>query len=166
MTYEKQVEQFINQFDLTHAVTTDINYMYSYRRSDEYLSYFRKDLTIFINQINRRFYGRQTSKINYSKELPIIIPIIENLNNKFQPLHFHFALGNLREDKFTKDEIISKIKSSWKNTIFHELSDSKSIIVKEISNKTRWTNYITKELKYKNNECVLFDMIQTSKLVN
>jgi hypothetical protein len=166
MTYEKQVEQFINQFDLTHAVTSDINYVYSYRRCDEYLSYFRKDLTIFINQLNRRFYGRQTSKINYSKELPTIIPIIENLNNRFQPLHFHFALGNLREDKFTKDEIIENIKVSWSKTKFHELSNSKSIVVKEITDKTRWSNYITKELKYKNSECVLFDMIQTSKLVN
>ena len=58
------------------------------------------------------------------------------------------------------------IESSWKKTRFHEISESKSIVIREISNKKLWSNYITKELKYKNKECVLFDMIQTSKLVN
>ena len=163
MTYEEQVEQFINQFDLTHSVSVDIDYKYCFYRTEKYIDLFRSDLKIFIHQLNRRFYSRKTSKLNYNDELPIVIPIIENKNSRFEPLHFHFALGNLRQDKFTSEQIEEKIKLSWYATKYHEKRKSKSVVVKEIYSKDKWTSYITKELKYKNNSCIEYDLIQTSR---
>ena len=166
MTYREQVEHFISQFNITHSVTVDIDYRYSFYRNEKYQHLFNKDLKIFIHQLNRRFYGRQTSKKDYNKELPIVIPCIENLNDRFQPLHFHFSLGNLRTDKFTELEIEEKIKKSWLSTNYHESNLTKSVVVKRIFNKEIWSNYITKEITHKNESCVLYDLIQTSKLVN
>jgi hypothetical protein len=166
MTYREELEQFLKKFEVTHSVTVDIEYRYSFCRSEMYQDLFKKDLKKFINQLNRRFYGRITSKQNYINELPTIIPCIENLNEKYEPIHFHISLGNLRTDKFTDDEIIEKIKKSWYSTSFHEKNMSKSVIVKKIFNNKGWINYITKEIKNKNENCILFDLIQTSKLVN
>lgn len=163
MTYRKQVEQFISQFDITHSVTVDIDYRYSLYRTEKYQDLFKQDLKIFIHQLNRRFYGRRSSKKDYNEQLPIVIPCIENINNKFQPVHFHFALGNLRKDKFSEIEIEEMIKKSWYSTKFHERNKNKSVVVKEIFFKEGWVNYITKEIEHKNESCVLFDLIQTSK---
>ena len=55
------------------------------------------------------------------------------------------------------------IKKSWYSTKFHERNKNKSVVVKEIFFKEGWTNYITKEIEHKNESCVLFDLIQTSK---
>jgi hypothetical protein len=163
MTYREQVEQFISQFDITHSVTIDIDFRYSFYRTEKYQDLFKQDLKIFVHQLNRRFYGRITSKSDYDGKLPIVIPSVENLNNQYEPIHFHLSLGNLREDVFTKSEIEEKIKKSWHSTQFHEKNKNKSIVVKEIFSKEGWSNYITKEMKYKNESCVLFDLIQTSK---
>ncbi len=166
MTYREEVEQFISQFDITHSVTVDIDFRYSFYRTEKYQDLFKRDLKIFIHQLNRRFYGRITSKSNYNDELPIVIPCVENLHSRYDPIHYHISLGNLRKDKFTEEEIVEKIKKSWYSTQFHEKNKNKSIVVKSIFNKESWSNYITKEMKYKNDSCVLFDLIQTSKLVN
>lgn len=166
MTYREQVEQFINQFNITHSVSANIEFKYCFNRTDQYDDLFKKDIKIFIHQLNRRFYGRKVSKTDYNEELPIVIPCIENRNSKFEPLHFHFAIGNLPIHRFSKEEIEEKIKKSWYATRFHEKRKSKSIVVKEVFCKKGWTNYITKELKFKNESCVLYDLIQTSKLVN
>lgn len=163
MTHREQVEQFISQFDITHSVTVDIDYRYSFYRSEKYQDLFKQDLKIFIHQLNRRFYGRNTSKLNYDGKLPIVIPCIENINSKFEPIHFHFALGNLRNDKFSEVEIENMIRKSWNSTKFHEKNKNKSVVVKEIFFKEGWTNYITKEIEHKNESCVLYDLIQTSK---
>ncbi len=163
MTYREEVEQFISQFDITHSVTIDIDFRYSFYRTEKYQDLFKQDLKIFIHQLNRRFYGRMTSKSDYDGKLPIVIPSVENLNNKYEPIHFHLSLGNLREDVFSKSEIEEKIKKSWYSTQFHEKNKNKSIVVKEIFSKEGWSNYITKEITYKNKSCVLFDLIQTSK---
>jgi hypothetical protein len=121
-----------------------------------------KDLNTFKHQLNRRFYGRKTSKSNYQSELPIIIPTVENLNSNFEPIHFHFSLGNLRTDIFSEEEIVEKITSSWKSVRFCE-KNHKSVIVKPIYSKNDWIQYMTKETRSKNQSCVLFDLIQTSK---
>ena len=161
MNYQKEVIELFSRFDLTHSVTTHFDYKYSYRRSDEYLSYFYKDLTTFKHQLNRRFFGRKTSKSNYTSELPIIIPTIENLNSRFEPIHFHFSLGNLRKDIFTEKEIEEKIIKSWKSVEFCEKNE-KSVVVKPIYSQQDWYRYMTKEITYKNQSCVLFHLIQTS----
>jgi|688.fasta_scaffold112607_1 hypothetical protein len=163
MTYREEVEQFISQFDITHSVTVDIDFRYSFYRTEKYQDLFKQDLKIFVHQLNRRFYGRMTSKSDYDGKLPIVIPCVENLNNKYEPIHFHISLGNLRKDELTKSEIEEKIKKSWYSTKFHEKNKNKSIVVKEIFSKVGWSNYITKEMTYKNKSCVLFDLIQTSK---
>ena len=161
MTYREHVEQFISRFDITHSVTTHLDYRYSHIRNDVYMSFFERDLTIFKNQLNRRFYGRKTSKRKYNGELPIIIPSIENFYSKNEPLHFHFSLGNLREDIFSENEIEEMIIKSWKSTKFCE-KNSKSVVVKPIYSKQDWIQYMTKETKNKNQSCVLYDLIQTS----
>jgi len=163
MTYREEVEEFISQFPITHSVTLDIDFRYSFNRTQKYQDLFKQDLKIFIHQLNRRFYGRKTSKSNYDDELPIVIPSIENLNNRYEPIHFHLSLGNLRTDRFADEEIEEKIKKSWYSTKFYEKNKNKSVVVKRTFNNIGWNNYITKEMKYKNESCVLFDLIQTSK---
>ena len=64
---------------------------------------------------------------------------------------------------YSSSELEEKIKKSWYSTKFHEKNKNKSIVVKEIFSKVGWSNYITKEMTYKNKSCVLFDLIQTSK---
>ena len=163
MTYREEVERFISQFPITHSVTLDIDFRYSFNRTQKYQDLFKQDLKIFIHQLNRRFYGRKTSKSDYNDELPIVIPSIENLNNRYEPIHFHISLGNLRIDKFSEEEIQEKIKKSWYSTYFYEKNKNKSVVVKRTFNNDGWNEYITKEMKYKNESCVLFDLIQTSK---
>ena len=162
MNYQKELIELFSRYELSHSVTTHIDYRYSYRRSDEYLSYFMKDLTTFKHQLNRRFYGRKTSKLNYKYELPIIIPIIENLNSKFEPLHFHFSLGNLRTDIYSEEEIVEKITKSWNSVVFCE-KNNKSVVVKPIYSQQDWIQYMTKETRHKNQSCVQYDLIQTSQ---
>jgi hypothetical protein len=163
MTYREEVERFISQFPITHSVTLDIDFRYSFNRTQKYQDLFKQDLKIFIHQLNRRFYGRKTSKSDYNDELPIVIPSIENLNNRYEPIHFHISLGNLRIDKFSEEEIQEKIEKSWYSTNFYEKNRNKSVVVKKTFNNDGWNNYITKEMRYKNESCVLFDLIQTSK---
>lgn len=163
MTIREEVERFISQFPITHSVTLDIDFRYSFNRTQKYQDLFKQDLKIFIHQLNRRFYGRKTSKSDYNDELPIVIPSIENLNNRYEPIHFHISLGNLRIDIFSEEEIQEKIKKSWYSTYFYEKNKNKSVVVKRTFNNDGWNNYITKEMKYKNESCVLFDLIQTSK---
>lgn len=162
MNYQKELIELFSRYELSHSVTTHIDYRYSYRRSDEYISYFMKDLTTFKHQLNRRFYGRKTSKLNYKSELPIIIPTIENLNSKFEPLHFHFSLGNLRTDIYTEEDIVEKITKSWNSVVFCE-KNTKSVVVKPIYSQQDWIQYMTKETRNKNQSCVQYDLIQTSQ---
>ena len=161
MNYQKELIELFSRYKLTHSVTTHIDYKYSYRRCDEFMSYFMKDLTIFKHQLNRRFYGRNTSKSNYQRELPIIIPTIENLNSKFEPLHFHFSLGNLKTDIYSEEEIEEKIVKSWKSVVFCE-KNNKSVVVKPIYSQEDWIKYMTKETNNKTQSCVQYDLIQTS----
>lgn len=161
MNYQNELIELFSRYKLTHSVTTHIDYRYSYIRNDVYMSFFERDLTIFKNQLNRRFYGRKTSKVNYNEELPIIIPSIENFNSKNEPLHFHFSLGNLREDIYTEDEIKEKIIKSWKSVEFCE-KNYKSVVVKPIYSQSDWIQYMTKEMKHKNSSCIQYDLIQTS----
>jgi hypothetical protein len=67
----------------------------------------------------------------------------------------------LRIDKFSEEEIQEKIKKSWYSTYFYEKNKNKSVVVKRTFNNDGWNDYITKEMKYKNESCVLFDLIQT-----
>ena len=161
MNYQRELIELFNRNRLTHSVTTHIDYRYSRRRCDEYMSYFMKDLNTFKHQLNRRFYGRQTSRSNYQGELPIIIPTIENLNSKFEPLHFHFSLGNLRTDQYSTEQIEEKIVKSWNSVALCE-KNSKSVVVKPIYSQEEWIKYMTKETNCKNRSCVQYDLIQTS----
>lgn len=161
MNYQKEVIELFSRFELTHSVTTHIDYKFSFIRNDVYMSFFERDLKIFINQLNRRFYGRNTSKIDYKDELPIVIPSIENFNSRSEPLHFHFSLGNLRQDINSEEEIKEKIIKSWKSVKFYE-KNLKSVVVKPIHSQNDWIQYMTKEMKNKNDSCIQYDLIQTS----
>jgi len=153
--------EFINSLEVDYSCTVMFDRRFSTRkRTVQYRDEITKYLRIFITQLNVHFYGRKSTKCDYEGPKLIVLPIVEHWTDEYKDLHFHFFIGNLPTDDIKS--IDEKVKHCWSKVPRSE-KKSNSVLIEKTWNKEGWSSYITKELRYKNSECVLIDLIQTTR---
>jgi hypothetical protein len=105
------------------------------------MRYFTANLTKFL-------YGnhaKHKNKQHYAK--PLLFFVVEGANSDKRE-HLHIALGNVPEHK--KANIEQIIKQAWARCDFAH----QQIRVEPIYNAAGWTDYITKEIGFENNDAL------------
>lgn len=156
MRYEYHALTAGVRFD--YALTLHFDTTFSTRpRTDNYKFLVQRFLTLFIKQLNQRFYGKKSLNPDYQGPKVYVFPSIENLDSsRFEPVHFHLAIGNLPTTDF--DEVQNTIKKCW-SKVPHARTSTKGIRVNEIYYEKGWINYLSKEHKDIDSSAIQFDQI-------
>jgi hypothetical protein len=163
MMTDKEINSWINfisSFDVDYSCTVMFERRFSRRkRTMRFRDEVIKFLKIFMTQLNVHFYGVKSTKKTYVGERLLIIPVIEHWTSDDKDLHFHFFIGNFPTTDI--DDISLRVKHSWSKVPRSEKKEN-SVLIEKTWYKDGWSSYITKELKFKNIDCVLTDLIQTT----
>ncbi len=141
-----------------YALTLHFDRTFATRpRTDNYKFLAQGFLRLFIRQLNQRFYGKKSMNPDYDGPKVYVFPAIENLDaQRFNPVHFHLAIGNLPTTDFKM--IQDTIKKCW-SKVPHARISVKGICVKEIFYEKGWANYMSKEHDDIDSSAIQFDQI-------
>ena len=102
----------------------------------------------FTALLRHRLYGNMTKHKNKQDwATPLVIAVVEGRNTN-KRTHFHFAIGNVPENKVDNFKKIVEI--VWQRCDF----SYREIDVQPITNASGWLHYITKEVGYANNDAL------------
>ena len=108
----------------------------------------KSTMRYFTAHLTRFLYGNDAKKLHkqhYAK--PLLFFVVEGVNS-YKLEHLHIALGNVPDHK--KADIESIIKQAWAKCDFA----NQQVKVKPIYNAVGWTDYITKEIEFENNDAL------------
>jgi hypothetical protein len=108
----------------------------------------KSTIRYFTAHLTRFLYGNDAKKLHkqhYAQ--PLLFFVVEGVNSHKRE-HLHIALGNVPDHK--KADIESIIKQAWAKCDFA----NQQVKVKPIYNAVGWTDYITKEIEFENNDAL------------